>query len=98
MVCSAPRSETRLSEARSSRLIEWAKYRVMLTSPKAIQRTMMKVEALSPVRALKREVGEGDGRKKLEIPSCKLQRSPKLQAPIRGHRSVSVWNLGFGIS
>src|SRR6266568_1465565 len=45
MACSATRPDTRLSEARNSELIELAKYKVMLTRPKAIQRTMMSTEA-----------------------------------------------------
>ena len=46
MAWSATSAATRLSAARSSELIEFAKYSVMATSPNAIHSTMMSTEPL----------------------------------------------------
>src|ERR1051326_5885498 len=96
MACSAARPDTRLSDARSSKLIACPKYNATLTNPKAIQRTMMKVEALSPPRELIRSLDEGRRRKKSQIPNPKSQTNSRSQIPKCREERLCSWSLGFG--
>src|SRR2546422_9150542 len=63
----------------------------MLTRPKAIQRTMMKVEPWMPGRF--RANADGETPRKLQAPNTKLQRSSKHQAP-----TGRSWSLVLGAS
>src|SRR6266699_907876 len=82
----------------------------MLTSPKAIQSTIMKAEALSPRWDRTALRGERARRKKSQIPNSKSQTNPKFQIPKRANAGIwfcslvfgiflgfGIWNLGFFI-
>src|SRR5258706_14678805 len=98
MACSAITPDTRLSEACSSKLIELAKYNVRLTRPKAIQRTMIRVEARW--RAGTRAKSEGRNPTRCDGATARREAegNPKPEGRIRNSEFGLLSVFGFRFS